>query len=247
MHYPAELDVLELAVRVARGEDAVHAVSDKLHAITEKLAETLVLSDTAVRWAKERAYYGWYGLKYFLFEYEQELKARSKSSRDKLIWEEFAREIYEKDYATVEHIYPQKAHGPYWMAQFGQLTVKQRNTVRNSLGNLLAVSRAKNAALSNRPFPAKRDGSAESGGYRFGSYSEIEVAEHADWTPIAILNRGMRMLEFLERRWHIPLGERKAKVAALKLSFLENPAADNESSEDGDEGEESDDTDEGAS
>jgi len=232
VHYTGALDLLELAVRIARGEETVQGASDKIHAMSEKLVPNLVLSETAVRWAKERAYYGWHGLNYFLFEYEQELKARSKSSRDKLVWEEFSKEVYDKDYATIEHIYPQKAYNAYWTERFRHFTAKRKNAMRNSLGNLLAVSRAKNAALSNRAFPAKRDGSPESGGYRFGSYSEIEVAEQADWTASAILNRGLRMLDFLERRWQIPLGDRKAKVAALKLGFLENPSVDVDSDDD---------------
>ena len=62
-----------------------------------------------------------------------------------------------------------------------------------------------------------------------GSYSEIEVADEADWTPTAILNRGLRLLDFMESRWSIKLGTRAQKIASLKLSILEDgPQPDEE-------------------
>jgi hypothetical protein len=219
-----EIDLIETAVRIARREEAVTTTADKILSIADKLAARIDLSDVNVRWGRERAYYGWSGLKYLLFEYEQELKRKSKSDRDKLIWEEFTREIYEKDYSTIEHIYPQKPRDDYWTDRFSSFTTKQRNALRNSLGNLLAVSRAKNSSLSNRAFPEKRDGGPESGGYRYGSYSEIDVANESDWTPTEISRRGLRILDFLERRWSVKLGDRTDKMRALKLEFLDESA-----------------------
>jgi len=222
MHYPDdELDLLELSVQLTRRELTVDALAEKIHLACDRRTEKLDISNTAVRWTRERAYYGWPGLKYFLFEYEQDLKLRSRSNRDKVVWDEFIREDYEKDYSTIEHIYPQKPKDSYWSAKFAGMAVKQKNALRNSLGNLLGLSRPKNSALGNRAFPEKRDGNADAGGYRFGSYSEIEVANEVDWTPAAILQRGLRLLDFMERRWGVRLGTHSDKVASLKLSFVE--------------------------
>ena len=230
-----ELDLLESAVQIVRGELSIPSFTEKIGALSQKRAEKLDISSATVRWARERSYYGWTGLKYFLFEYEQHLKAKSRSSRDKLIWEDFTREDFEKDYGTIEHIYPQKPKDPYWSSHFGKLATRERNAVRNSLGNLLALSRPKNSALGNMPFPKKRDGDLVGGGYRVGSYSEIEVAEQKDWTPSSVLERGVRLLDFMETRWGIRLGTRAQKIASLRLSFLEGGPG-SEEGEDDDEG-----------
>ncbi|MCC6785891.1 MAG: DUF262 domain-containing protein [Planctomycetes bacterium] len=220
-----DLDAIALGVQVAKNSESVRAAAEKIHSITEKRVAKLEMAETAVTLSRTQ-YYGWRPLAYLLFEYEQELKKRSRSNRDKIVWKEFCREDFETDYSTIEHIYPQKPRDQYWKDRFGSLTVKQRNALRNSLGNFLPLSRPKNAALGNRPFPAKRDGSAESGGYRVGSYSEIEVSNCEEWTPQAIVDRGVRLLEFAERRWQLQLGDRSKKIAALGLRFIEDSSAE---------------------
>jgi uncharacterized protein with ParB-like and HNH nuclease domain len=225
-HEVEDLDLIELSVAVAKGTEKVRTVADKIHNVIEKQVSKLDLTDTTVFQSRARAYYGWRPLTYLLFEYEQELKRRSKANREKISWAEFCREDFESDYSTIEHIYPQGPRDQYWKDRFGMLTVKQRNAVRNSLGNLLALSRPKNAALGNRPFPEKRDAAPAVGGYKYGSYSEIEVSSLEDWTPTSVLDRGIRLLEFMEKRWGLSLGDRSNKVAALGLRFLEDSSAD---------------------
>jgi hypothetical protein len=58
-------------------------------------------------------------------------------------------------------------------------------------------------------------------GYFNGSYSEIEVAQATKWTPQNVLDRGLLMLDFLEKRWKIPLKSRGDKLWLLRLEFLE--------------------------
>lgn len=83
------------------------------------------------------------------------------------------------------------------------------------------MSRPKNAALSNKPCPEKLDGHKDLFvGYRFGSYAENEVAREKEWTPDRVLARGLKMLNFLERRWNIPLGDDQKKKKILGLDFL---------------------------
>lgn len=52
--------------------------------------------------------------------------------------------------------YPQRATADDWKKRFGHLDARQKEIRRNSLGNLVALSRPKNAALSNRSFPDKK-------------------------------------------------------------------------------------------
>lgn len=164
-------------------------------------------------------YYKWSFAKYFLFEYELYLQSTSKTVRNKIDWEMFSKENFERDYATVEHIYPQKARSKYWSDRFSKFTPSQKRMLRNSLGNLLALSRPKNSSLSNNSFPEKRD--TVTTGYRFGSYSEIEVALKDEWRAEEILERGLKMLDFMEVRWNLKIGDRSKKIKALGLVFLQ--------------------------
>jgi hypothetical protein len=50
-----------------------------------------------------------------------------------------------------------------------------------------------------------------------GSYSEQEVAQLKDWTPDQIKKRGLKLLEFMEKRWAIKLGDEAAKVELLGI------------------------------
>ena len=87
-----------------------------------------------------------------------------------------------KDQVTVEHIYPQTAKSADWPA-FSDLAKKERVALLNSLGNLLPLSNSRNAKFSNRPFAIKKQDANGVQGYYNGSYSEIQVAQHQDWTP----------------------------------------------------------------
>lgn len=176
------------------------------------------LSEAMSDWVKNgEGYYSWRSIKYFLFEYELELQRKMSPNRSKIDWDDFFKEDFQRDYETVEHIYPQRARDPYWTVKFGQFNIGQRKLIRNSLGNLLAISRPRNSSLSNKAFVVKRD---DEKGYRVGSYSEIEVAKYDDWGLEQVVERGIHLLEFFERRWKLAIGDRTAKLQALGLSFI---------------------------
>lgn len=80
------------------------------------------------------------------------------------------------------------------------------------MGNLLLLSRGKNSELQNYGFDKKKRLRSKEGkeiGYYNGSYSEIEVARHKEWTPNAIRKRGLLMLQFMEERWRFSFKEWK--------------------------------------
>jgi Protein of unknown function (DUF1524) len=157
-----------------------------------------------------------------MFEYEQELLAKSRTNREKLIWDEFIREDFETDYRTVEHIYPQKVVDDCWKKPFARYLVKERNILKNSIGNLVPLSKPKNSSLQNKCFVEKKGSASNKVGYAYGCYSEIEVSQAVDWTPKEILTRGIRLLEFMERRWGFHLGTKQDKIKALGLQFVAN-------------------------
>ncbi|WP_163931402.1 DUF262 domain-containing protein [Paraferrimonas sp. SM1919] len=159
-------------------------------------------------------FYRWDGLRYFLFEHEQYLQERGKQSASKLCWNGLTQK--KKDHVTIEHIFPQTPTDPYWVERFGELTQEQTEFVAHSLGNLLPLSRAKNASLQNDSFDLKKNNGQGVGFYN-GSVSENEVAQYGEWTPIAIKERGMALLDFMEERWGITLGDTDFKLQLLHL------------------------------
>ena len=162
-------------------------------------------------------FYDWSGRHYFLFEYEEYLKDRAGLAAPKVSWEEFSRA--KKDHVTIEHIYPQSPVVGEW-PEFEARSTSERQILRNSLGNLLALSHSRNARFSNRAFAIKKQDHDGVRGYYNGSYSEIQVAQAPNWTPEQVLRRGVEMLEFLERRWGVSLGSTKNKVYLLRVEFL---------------------------
>lgn len=169
---------------------------------------------------RSNGFYNWRQIRYFLYEYNLHLQSRSKTERKKLDWHELAEQ--QSDYITVEHIFPQQARAPYWRERFSHMSVSQRKSAINSLGNLVPLSRSKNSSLSNKPFPEKVTGDREKlVGFRYGCYAENEVAAEREWTPHAILARGEKLLGFMERRWNLNFGSREEKISMLGLDFIE--------------------------
>ncbi|MCW0323482.1 DUF262 domain-containing protein [Pantoea dispersa] len=168
---------------------------------------------------KNGDFYTWPGIRYFLYQYEYKLKSNTKNYRDKLSWDEFSKNEHDKDFKTIEHIYPQTPKHKYWRDLFKGLSTKQKKMLRNSPGNLVALSHAKNSSLSNKPFSEKKKD------YRNGCYSEIALTEFEDWGKDEILNRSVELMHFLDTNWELGL----CPAAALKdrskrrdfyLSFL---------------------------
>ncbi len=162
-------------------------------------------------------YYGWYDLKYFLFEYELSLSERTLVVKlDD--WSNFIRN--KRDYISIEHIFPQTPTRWYWRNQFRNYNEKEQQYLTNSLGNLLALSQSINSSLQNDEFEEKKNPSKVGRrGFSKGSNSEIEVSQKSDWNPDAILERGMHLLSFMEDRWGFKFNKDK-KHDILGLAFM---------------------------
>jgi uncharacterized protein with ParB-like and HNH nuclease domain len=168
-------------------------------------------------------YYGWYGaLQYFLYEYELDLmKSRGQPY---LHWNLFTKS--ERDKVSIEHILPQTPDNDYWKSHFSKYNDNQRRILAGSLGNLLPLSSAINSSLQNDAFPDKKalkkdaNGNVLRSGYKNGSYSEREVADDYEvWNAQSIKTRGLKLINFMERRWEIRFADESDK---LKLLFLED-------------------------
>lgn len=150
---------------------------------------------------KNEGYFAWSGLRYFLYEYELHLQEKANNNQ-KVDWKDFNKRKKED---TIEHIYPQTAKDICWKDAFKGYNTKQKKILLNSLGNLVLLAHSKNSELQNKCFDYKcrhKNSKGNEVGYFNGSYSEIEVSSLKQWTPKEIIERGFKMLEFMEERWH---------------------------------------------
>lgn len=105
-------------------------------------------------------------------------------------------------------------------SSFSVYSISQRRALKNSLGNLLPLSRPKNSSLQDKCFENKKENSSNNIGYKYGSFCEIQVSSNEDWTAQHILDRGLVLLDFMEKRWSVDLGGHAEKVRLLGLEFM---------------------------
>lgn len=164
---------------------------------------------------QENGFYGWNGLKYVLYEYDYSLQEGSKEEHRKIDWKEFNKEIN-----SIEHIYPQTSEQECWDKYFSDYSKDEKSKLRNSLGNLLPLAQRKNSSLQNDCFDKKKRQDSGEIGYFNGSYSENEVAQKENWAPKEILERGLKIIGFMEKRWDISFGSDEDKKELLHVNFL---------------------------
>ena len=162
-------------------------------------------------------FYWWNGLHYFLYEYEH--YKFSQSGNEKIDWNMFVKS--EKDKVSIEHIYPQTATNKYWTTMFKGYNKEQKKFLNGSLGNLLPLSMSKNSSMQNQSFLDKKNSTEKLyKGYVDGSHSEIEVALYNNWGAGEILDRGINLLNFMEKRWNIRFNSEDSKKELLFLDFM---------------------------
>lgn len=165
----------------------------------------------------KKGYYAWNGIHYFLYEYELFLQGNEEQ---KITYDSFVKRN------SVEHIYPQNGIEECWELAFDRYSNDQKIKLKNTLGNLLLLSVPKNSSLQNRCFDHKKRHQSPSNvseykGYFNGSHSEIAVNAYNDWTSKEIIERGIKMLNFLEHRWEVKIGNFDQKKKILFLDFLQ--------------------------
>lgn len=163
-------------------------------------------------------YYGWHGLRYFLYEYE--LNLLSQSVQKKVSWEDLLKTP--KDKVSIEHVFPQTPTDN-WQKAFSSVDQKDYHLYSGSVGNLLLLSMSINASLQNNDFDDKKKpryddaGKKIRNGYSDGSHSEIAVSKNDHWGPDEISKRGKSLLSFMEDRWVFKFKDEQAKTDLLFL------------------------------
>ncbi|MFK3774103.1 DUF262 domain-containing protein [Pseudomonas sp. NPDC089406] len=222
-YYFSDVNPTYLAIQFLAGKTTLTTIKKRFDETVSSFCQSPEFNDSIKNVGKEggNGYYGWRQIRYFMFEYELELKRLSKTTRQLLAWSPGEKaESYSIDHKTIEHIYPQTASDKYWKDTFSDYSIKERNVLRNSLGNLLPVSHGKNSSLSNKSFELKKGSETNQVGYRYGCLSEIQVSMSPEWSAREILRRGIILLEFMEKRWNLQLGDPLKKSELLGLTFV---------------------------
>lgn len=220
VNQPFELKILRWIANISRGVGVDKIISAIENESNERICSKYFRESLTEQFG-ERGFYKWSGIRYFLFEYNLSLQENSKTDRPKIFWPEFNEN--DQDFVTVEHIFPQTHDDKYWMERFGHYAPKLRTKLCSSLGNLLPLSRPKNSSLQNKPFPNKVAGDeSRCIGYRYGCYAENEVSSYNEWTAQNILARGLKLLDFMETRWGIPIENNEYRLRLLGLEALKN-------------------------
>ena len=171
------------------------------------------------KYGSKDGFYGWRGIRYFLYEYERHLFDQSKNKTQKISWDKF---INSEDMVSIEHILPQTPDKECWQNTFGSYSPIELSALTNTLGNLLALSQPKNSSLQNDCYIDKRADKNTAHGYFNGSYSENRVAElYQEWTAEQIKRRSLDLISFMETRWSIKIGDESSKLNLLNIGFLE--------------------------
>lgn len=212
-------NILSNAIKLYRGtctgEVLLHAIDKEFEATAKTELGKKQIRDAM----RNRSFYTWRPIHYLLFEYNLNLQMNSKTDREKIDWNTFIED--EQDYQSIEHIYPQNGRAQYWKERFVDMTQSQRELLKNVVGNLLPLSKRKNSSLSNSPYPEKKRGRSGTAGYIYGSFAENELIDlYEDWTPQAILDRSLTILDFIEDRWGVSLGSDNEKIDMLGLGFV---------------------------
>lgn len=214
------IDYMDILSKLQTGDLTLTGVRERINKICEKIVSSGELNRKVIKYYSRNGFYSAEFLRYFLCEYEVALMKMSKNDSEKL-----NRDImYAGNRDSIEHIYPQNARQKYWREMFQDFSQKQRDVLRDSLGNFVAISRAKNGKLGNKSFPEKKGNKQNTVGYFYGTYAEMEIANnYEDWGAREILQRGVQLVNFIQKRWGLRIGNDKRDVQEfLGLKFLED-------------------------
>lgn len=212
--------LIDLAFELSNNKIDLDKVTSKIVEYRNILLSEKILLEQVSKCLKDGGFYSWSGIRYFLYEYEEYLRIESKNYSEKLIWSDWDDDL--RDYKSVEHIYPQRAQHKYWKERFDRYSPNERSLLRHTIGNLVPISIPKNSSLQNKPFPEKVCNEKNNVGYKYGSYSEIELTDEKDWSGKEILIRGVKLIKFMSKRWKINFGTTEDIIKFLKLEFVLN-------------------------
>ena len=176
-----------------------------------------------------KGFYGWNGIRYFLYEYNRHVAARLHRPPN-LVWDVYNRTADHT--VSIEHILPQTPTRHYWRNQVRAFidNVDEMARLEGALGNLLPLALSINIRLQNDPFEQKKMGRPPEaghdgvGGYSYGCAAEVEVAQNADWNAESIYQRSHALIDFMRERWEVEITQDEER-RILDLEFVHDGRA----------------------
>lgn len=220
VYYNAARDLDRRQLSIARLGDRLKESSSYLFEEDGRFTGEEFFNFLSKKFKSGPGFYGWNGLRYFLYEYELDLLEDSR--QQKVSWDSLLKTG--KDRISIEHIYPQTETNE-WSSAFKGLSKSEKARCAGSLGNLLLLSASINSSLQNDSFLNKKkpkydnSGNKLRNGYSDGSHSEIEVSTNEVWEINNIRTRGLRLLDFMEERWDIKFSCKEEKQRLLFLDW----------------------------
>ncbi|MGA2362978.1 MAG: DUF262 domain-containing HNH endonuclease family protein [Candidatus Aminicenantales bacterium] len=138
-------------------------------------------------------WYQFYGLKYFLYEYEESI---SHGKGVIYPWDRLARKDKQE---TVEHILPQVPSREYWQSRWNQ---DQINKYLHDIGNLVLT--LDNSIYQNKSFYDKKGTPGVKDCYMNSIlFQEREIGAFSEWTEKELLERREKIVRWAIDRWYI--------------------------------------------
>ncbi|MEX2216979.1 MAG: DUF262 domain-containing protein [Phycisphaeraceae bacterium] len=107
---------------------------------------------------------------------------------------------------SIEHVFPKLAlHRESWQKDFGNYSKDKQRKLCSTIGNLLLESRDRRSSRREDESADKHSFGAKRRYYEEGTASERELAKHSNWRRQEILERGIKLFEFMSSRWDVPL------------------------------------------
>lgn len=180
---------------------SLHAGHTTLEDVLPQMTATLLYYSPQVRFHEELNrpgdWYSWYGIKYFLYEYEEYL-AHKAGLTITLPWQQFVGGDKKKP-KTIEHILPQTPTPSYWQTRW---TAEQRKRLTHDIGNLCITF--DNSSYGNKPFPDKKGVAGQTGCYANSTlHMEKALCANSDWTEAELLARRKVIVDWALKRWHV--------------------------------------------
>jgi len=171
-------------------------------------------------------WYNFYGLKYFLYEYEEDL---SQGKGVQLPW----KDVLKKDKKdTIEHILPQDPSREYWKQRWGQDKIQ---LYLNDIGNLTLTF--DNSIYGNKSFPDKKGQPGKLNCYAMSNlFQEKQLAQYADWTEKELLERRDKIINWAKDRWKVifsPEEQRLLERAETDEDYDDESTIEDQEGEDG--------------
>ena len=204
---PKEEAISDFATSVLKFDEMYLYSEKNISEFNRKISKTKnelakLLSSRSSDFKDKLAYYDFKKISYYiLIEYEIYLM---KKSMNNYSMADIQRLYLYKSDSSLEHIYPKNGRNEYWKERFGNLSDKEKNQYKNSLGNLIVISNKKNEGLGNKAYPIKVDGGTVNNpmGYKYGGYAEQYLVNHyPEWTTDTIQQRGKELLTFMQQNW----------------------------------------------